>query len=133
MRYTFLMLALAAGCMRDVPDTMAHAETIIAAYEADYGDVSDSDADCVRDVAVRYAWHDTIERCDGAGGCTVSGPLNTRVWIAEGMSPENEACVIRHEYIHVLLWCMTGDSHPAHDVPELGYSGVCNAAGSLAN
>jgi hypothetical protein len=108
---------------------------VIAVYERDYADLSDADAECVRDARVRYArlGHESVQRCgDNNVGCTVVGPRNARVWIGNGLEDDVERWSLRHEYTHVLLWCVTGDSHETHDAPEFGYAAEVNAAGSLS-
>ncbi len=125
------ILALLSGC--SVPDAVDQADLIIAAYERDYGDVSDSDVGCLHDVAVRYARRDNVDRCDSRSiGCTVAGPLNARIWIAQGLEPEVQIYALRHEYTHALLWCMEGALHNDHGVSEFGFSDTVDAPGSLA-
>jgi hypothetical protein len=125
------MFAVLAGCT--VPDAVDQADLIVAAYERDYGDVSDSEVGCLHDVTVRYARHDHVDRCDSqAIGCTVTGPFNTRIWIAQGLEADAEIHSLRHEYTHVLLWCMDGDLHNDHNVPEFGFSPTVHAPGSLS-
>lgn len=128
------MLALLSAC--SVPGTTAQAELVLAVYERDYAPLSDADKACVRDVRVRYArlGHDHVKRCGGGNvGCTVTGPRNARIWIANGLEDDAQRWTVRHEYTHALLWCVTGDSHEDHDVPEFAYSGTVNAEGSLAD
>ena len=129
----FLPLAFLAAC--SVSHATDQADLVIAVYERDYADLSDADAECVRDACVRYArlGHDSVKRCGGGNiGCTVTGPRNARVWIGNGLSDQDEAWTLRHEYTNVLLWCVTGDSHESHDAPEFGYAAEVNAPGSLS-
>ena len=127
----FLPLAFLAAC--SVSHATDQADLVIAVYERDYGDVSDADVECVRDVPVRYALapREHILESHGAIGQTVA-LRNARIWIVDGLEPDVEACILRHEYVHTLLWCMTGNAHGDHQVPELGYSGACDAPGSLS-
>jgi hypothetical protein len=126
-----LTLGNAGGCL--VADADVQADLVIAAYERDYGDVSDKEADCVHSATVRHVRRDNVDRCDSnAVGCTITGPLNVRIWIADDLDPQAEIYTLRHEYTHVLIACMTGSQDINHDVPEFGYSSSVRASGSLA-
>ncbi len=131
MKLPLLALTLSA-C--SVPDATEQADLVIAVYERDYADLSDTDAECVRDVRVRYAGRPRgwILTRNGAVGHTVTGVASTRVWIDDDLEPQVEAWVLRHEYTHALLDCVEGDPHPDHDVPEFGFAAEVNAPGSLS-
>lgn len=135
MTRMFVLATMLTACST-VPNAVEQADLVIAAYEAHYADISDADVECIRDVRVRYArlGNESVERCGSHNvGCTVSGPLHARIWIGNGLEPRAETYALRHEYTHTLLWCMTGNAHGDHDVPEFGYSAVANAPGSLAD
>lgn len=129
-RAIILALSLSA-CI--VPNNDEHATAIIDAYEAHYADLSDDDVECIRDVRVRYArrprdW--ILDRNDTVGH-TVSGVVSTRVWIGRELPEDWETWTIRHELVHALLGCVTGDTHGDHDVPEFGFAAEIIAPGSL--
>lgn len=112
-----MLLSALSGC-ENVPDTAIQADIMIATYEEYSGDVSDTQAACVHRVPVYYARHDEVRRCNDRKGCMVHGRHPLRIWIAQGLEPEEEVRVLRHEYTHVILLCVTGDSHHDHDAPE---------------
>lgn len=131
------MRCLLALCLTacSVPHATDEADKVIAVYRRDYADVTDAQADCVRDARARYArlGHESVQRCgDSNVGCTVIGPRNARVWVGNGLDEQVERWSLRHEYTHVLLWCLTGDSHDGHDVAEFGFAAEVNGPGSLA-
>lgn len=134
MRTLFATLLCLTACSTP-DDAREQADLVIAVYERDYADVSDADVKCVHDVRVRYArlGHTNVERCGTNNvGCTIVGPRNVRIWIGNDLEEQVEHWSLRHEYTHALLWCVTGDSHENHDVPEFGFRAEVDAPGSLS-
>lgn len=135
MRHTAIAIALIVSGCETVPWAADQADIIIDRYEAEYGDVSDSEAQCVYDTPVTYPLRGAPNCCQGdywCLGCTIVRARHPRVFIRRDISAQAKVDTVRHEYIHVLLWCMTGDMAADHDAPEFGYSGDVGAAGSLA-
>ena len=133
MRTMGAVIALALTGCHSVPDARLQADIVIAAYEAEYGDVSEGEASCVYETRVTYA-RETPRCCKGdfwCFGCMRPGMLRAHISIRDDLSEVGEIATLRHEYTHVLLWCMTGDAVGDHDAPEFGYSGDVMAYDSL--
>ena len=115
------------------------AERAIVAYQDDFGGtVTPVQAACVHQFNLDYPGkHDVEATCgDNTVGCALipPPPMHPTMIEVRRFVPgrDTKLGVLRHELTHLVLYCATGDGHPAHDVPEFNFhDGPTDEPGTL--
>lgn len=132
-----LAALLLSGCMASAPcDWHREADIVAATWEAHYGpELTDAEYACLHTFEARSveSWRTLCGNSENIG-CTRINMVTGHVLVLkhEGLAPERDAWTMRHELVHVLLYCLTGSSDEGHRHPAFAGSSNVAAGGSLA-
>jgi hypothetical protein len=134
MRYLVICLVVLSGCVSRNDDEHAQADAIMDVYERDYGPITESQADCVHRFVIHVVNDRRVDRrCRELSlACYTHGPRRGIILLRRGIEEPLRTYTIRHELTHQLLWCVEGNMHADHQVPEFAYTSDVTAAGSLS-
>lgn len=141
MRISLIVIAslILIGCQDPTAcEADIQAEQIAQAYDLYFAatPITESQRLCVHDFVVEFETHRRVNNdchTSGVAGCA-SFPSGTspRLFVSTHGSERHEAGTLRHELTHLMLFCATGDAHPAHDVPEFNFhDGPTDEQGTL--